>query len=98
MGDSQRIRVFLVDDHAVVRRGMRAFFDMLDDIEVMGEARDGRAALDELAVLAARYDLPDVVLMDLLMPRLDGIAATTATRQRSPQRGGGARTRFRRAG
>jgi DNA-binding NarL/FixJ family response regulator len=84
MGDSQRIRVFLVDDHAVVRRGMRAFFDMLDDIEVMGEARDGRAALDELAVLAARYDLPDVVLMDLLMPRLDGIAATTAIRQRYP--------------
>ncbi len=44
------IRVFLVDDHAVVRRGMRAFFEMLDDIEVLGEASDGQAALDELAV------------------------------------------------
>ena len=78
VGDSRPIRVFLVDDHAVVRRGMRAFFDMFDDIEILGEAADGRAALDELAVLAARQNLPDVVLMDLLMPRLDGVAATTA--------------------
>jgi len=78
------IRVFLVDDHAVVRRGMRAFFDMLDDIEVLGEAADGQAALDELAVLAVRDDLPDVVLMDLLMPRVDGIAATKAIKQRYP--------------
>jgi DNA-binding NarL/FixJ family response regulator len=78
------IRVFLVDDHAVVRQGMRAFFDMTDDIEVFGEAADGRAALDELAVLAAADDLPDVVLMDLLMPRLDGIAATTAIKQQYP--------------
>ncbi len=82
--DSQPIRVFLVDDHAVVRRGMRAFFDMLDDIEVQGEAADGQAVLDELAVLAVRDDLPDVVLMDLLMPRLDGIAATKAIKQRYP--------------
>jgi DNA-binding NarL/FixJ family response regulator len=82
--DSQPIRVFLVDDHAVVRRGMRAFFDMLDDIEVLGEAADGQAALDELAVLAVRDDLPDVVLMDLLMPRVDGIAATKAIKQRYP--------------
>jgi DNA-binding NarL/FixJ family response regulator len=83
-GDSPPIRVFLVDDHAVVRRGMRAFFDMLDDIAVLGEAADGQAALDELAVLAARQDLPDVVLMDLLMPRLDGVAATTVIKQRYP--------------
>jgi len=82
--DAHPIRVFLVDDHAVVRRGMRAFFDMLDDIEVMGEAADGQAALDELAVLAVRDDLPDVVLMDLLMPRVDGIAATKAIKQRYP--------------
>ena len=72
------IRVFLVDDHVVVRRGMCAFFDMFDDIEILGEAADGRAALDEMAVLAAHQNLPDVVLMDLLMPRLDGVAATTA--------------------
>lgn len=83
--ESKPIRVFLVDDHTVVRRGMRAFFDMLDDIDVLGEAADGQAALDELAVMAARDDLPDVVLMDLLMPRLDGIAATAAIKQRYPQ-------------
>jgi DNA-binding NarL/FixJ family response regulator len=83
--DSAPIRVFLVDDHAVVRRGMRAFFAVLDDIEVLGEAQDGKAALDELAVLAARDDLPDVVLMDLLMPRLDGIATTAAIKRQYPQ-------------
>ena len=78
------IRVFLVDDHTVVRRGMRAFLAMLSDIEVIGEAADGQAALDELAVLDKADDLPDVVLMDLLMPRLDGVAATSAIKQRHP--------------
>jgi DNA-binding NarL/FixJ family response regulator len=84
MTDQPVIQVFLVDDHAVVRRGMRAFFDMLFDIEVIGEAEDGQAALDELAALDEAGDLPDVVLMDLLMPRLDGVAATSAIRQRHP--------------
>jgi len=78
------IRVFLVDDHTVVRRGMRAFLDMLSDIEVIGEAADGQAALDELAVLDKADKLPDVVLMDLLMPRLDGVAATAAIKERHP--------------
>ncbi|WP_370948994.1 response regulator [Amycolatopsis sp. cg5] len=78
------IRVFLVDDHVVVRRGMRAFFDMLDDIEVLGEAPDGQSALDQLAVSAAGDKLPDVVLMDLLMPRLDGIAATRVIKKLYP--------------
>lgn len=80
----QTIRVFLVDDHTVVRRGMRTFLAMLSDIDVIGEAADGQAALDELAVLDRAGDLPDVVLMDLLMPRLDGVAATSAIRQRHP--------------
>lgn len=79
------IRVFLVDDHAVVRKGMHAFFAMLDDIDVMGEAADGQEALDKLAVLAAHDDLPDVVLMDLLMPRLDGLGATRAIKDRYPR-------------
>ena len=82
--DSSPIRVFLVDDHAVVRRGMRAFLDMLDDIKVLGEAADGQAALDQIAVLAAQDDLPDVVLMDLLMPRMDGVAATSVIKDRYP--------------
>ncbi|SDY47142.1 DNA-binding response regulator, NarL/FixJ family, contains REC and HTH domains [Amycolatopsis xylanica] len=83
-GGSPPIRVFLVDDHVVVRRGMRAFFDMLDDIEVLGEAPDGQSALDQLAVSAHDDKLPDVVLMDLLMPRLDGIAATRAIKKLYP--------------
>jgi DNA-binding NarL/FixJ family response regulator len=82
--DRQAIQVFLVDDHAVVRSGMRAFLGMLSDIEVLGEAADGQAALDELAVHARSGTLPDVVLMDLLMPRLDGVAATAAIKQRYP--------------
>ena len=83
-GNSPPIRIFVVDDHAVVRRGMRAFFDMLTDTEVLGEAADGQAALDKLAEMAVRHDLPDVVLMDLVMPRLDGLAATAAIKQRYP--------------
>jgi DNA-binding NarL/FixJ family response regulator len=83
--EGTRIRGFLVDDHMVVRRGMCAFFALLDDIEVIGEAADGQAALDELAVMAASGGLPDVVLMDLVMPRLDGLAATKAIKQRYPE-------------
>ena len=73
-----------MDDHAVVRRGMRAFLDVIDDVEVVGDAVDGKAALDELAVLAARGELPHVVLMDLLMPGLDGVATTAAIKRRYP--------------
>ncbi|GAA3689774.1 LuxR family two component transcriptional regulator [Lentzea atacamensis] len=78
------IRVFLVDDHAVVRRGMHAFLGMLNDIEVVDEAEDGQVALEKLSLRAERGDLPDVVLMDLLMPRLDGIGATRAIKQLYP--------------
>ncbi|EHR52199.1 response regulator containing a CheY-like receiver domain and an HTH DNA-binding domain [Saccharomonospora marina XMU15] len=66
--------VLLVDDHAVVRRGLTAYLDMVDDITVVGEAKDGRDALRYLAESAVR---PDVVLMDLLMPGIDGVEATS---------------------
>lgn len=65
------IRVLLVDDHAMVRRGMRDFLDLHDDIEVVGEAIDGAEAVERAAELR-----PDVVVMDLMMPNLDGIEAT----------------------
>jgi DNA-binding NarL/FixJ family response regulator len=79
------IRVMLVDDHGVVRRGMSAYLELLDDIEVIAEAGDGKQAVDRLALLEAEDRLPDVVLMDLLMPRMDGIAATAEIRKRWPE-------------
>jgi two-component system, NarL family, response regulator LiaR len=62
------IRVLIADDHAVVRQGLRTFLDLQDDIEVVGEAADGEEAL-----AAAERLAPDVVLVDLVMPKLDGI-------------------------
>ena len=67
---SSRIRVLIVDDHSVVRMGLRVFFDLQDDIEVVGEASDG----SEGVAMARRLE-PDVVLMDLLMPNMDGVTA-----------------------
>jgi NarL family two-component system response regulator LiaR len=71
--------VLVVDDHAVVREGLRAFLDLQDGIEVAGEAGDGEEAL-----VAVERLQPDVVLMDLVMPKLDGLAAMRAIRDRSP--------------
>lgn len=83
--DGTDVRVFLVDDHAVVRAGLAAYLGTEPRMRVVGQASDGRAALQQLAVLAASGDLPDVVLMDLLMPRMDGIATTTEIKQRWPE-------------
>ena len=74
------IRVLVADDHAVVRRGLRTFLELQDEIEVVGEAEDGEQALAE----AERLD-PDVILLDLVMPRVDGIAALHGLRERSPR-------------
>jgi DNA-binding NarL/FixJ family response regulator len=68
---SAPIRVLLVDDHAMVRRGMRDFLALHDDLEIVGEAADGAAAVDQAQALR-----PDVIVMDLLMPGVDGIDAT----------------------
>ncbi|MGH3277820.1 MAG: response regulator [Trebonia sp.] len=78
------LTVFLVDDHAIVRSGVRAYLDMIDDITVAGEAGAGQEALDRIAVLERGGDLPDVVLMDLLMPGMDGIEATRQLKARWP--------------
>jgi DNA-binding NarL/FixJ family response regulator len=69
------IRVLIVDDEALVRAGLRMILESADDIAVVGEAGDGADAVE-----AVRRSLPDVVLMDVRMPQLDGLAATTAVR------------------
>jgi DNA-binding NarL/FixJ family response regulator len=78
------VRVFIVDDHTVVRRGLRAYLETVDDMEVVGEAADGQEALDGIGALVAAGRPPDVVLMDLLMPGMDGVTATAAITRRHP--------------
>ena len=73
------IRVLIADDHAVVRQGLRTYLELQQDIDVVAEAADGEAAVGE----AARH-APDVVLLDLVMPRLDGVAALRLLRERAP--------------
>jgi DNA-binding NarL/FixJ family response regulator len=79
------VRVFVVDDHTVVRRGLRAYLEMVDDMEVVGEAADGQEALDGIAALVAAGEPPDVALMDLLMPGMDGVTATVAITEHYPE-------------
>ncbi|NTV65786.1 MAG: response regulator transcription factor [Oscillochloris sp.] len=73
------IRIMLVDDHAVVRSGLGAFLSIHPDLELVGEAEDG-----EQAVLRAGALKPDVILMDLMMPVMDGVAATQAIKAAHP--------------
>jgi DNA-binding NarL/FixJ family response regulator len=70
------IRVLLADDHAMVRQGLRTFLDLQDDIEVVAEADDGAAAAD-----AAARTKPDVILLDLVMPGVDGVGALKRLRE-----------------
>ena len=76
---SQPIRVMLVDDHAMVRKGLATFLKVFDDLELAGEADSGAAAIQ----LCAKV-LPDVILMDMVMPEMDGATATRAIRQQFP--------------
>jgi NarL family two-component system response regulator LiaR len=79
MTESNRIRVLIVDDHAVVRSGLVAFLEIFGDLELAGEAADGK---DAVRLCAERR--PDVVLMDLMMPGMDGATASGIIRQQSP--------------
>lgn len=78
MGDS--IRIILVDDHNMVRMGLKAFFSTLPDIQVVGEAGTGEEAVRLAGELA-----PDVALMDLIMPGMDGVEATRQVKKVSPR-------------
>ena len=80
MRRSDRIRLLIVDDHKVVRNGLRVFISLYDDIEVVGEASNGQRALEQCAA-----HLPDVVLMDMMMPGMDGPTATRLIREQFPQ-------------
>ena len=77
---SKPIRVMLVDDHTMVRRGLAAFLKVFDDLQLAGEAESGAAAIQLCGEI-----LPDVVLMDMVMPDMDGATATQAIRQQFPQ-------------
>lgn len=79
MSKSPPIRVMLVDDHTMVRRGLATFLKVFDDLELVGEAADGETAVE----LCGRI-LPDVVLMDMVMPDMDGVTATRLIRQQFP--------------
>jgi NarL family two-component system response regulator LiaR len=76
---SQPIRVLLVDDHTMVRRGLATILMVFDDLQLAGEAEDGETAIQLCAQV-----VPDVVLMDMVMPGMDGATATRAIRQQSP--------------
>ena len=77
---ADRIRVLVVDDHVVVRRGIKALLATVDSVEVVGEAQDGVEALSKAGSLQ-----PDVILLDLLMPRMDGIEVTERVMARNPE-------------
>ena len=80
----KRVRVFVVDDHAVVRAGLAAVLTQFPTTVFVGSAPDGRTALAELATMAGKGALPDVVLMDIVMPDMDGIEVATRIRRVYP--------------
>jgi NarL family two-component system response regulator LiaR len=77
---SQPIRVMLVDDHTMVRHGLATFLMVYDDLQLVGEAESGEAAIQ----LCAEVE-PDVILMDMVLPVMDGVTATRAIRQKHPE-------------
>ena len=80
MPRADKIRLLIVDDHKVVRNGLRVFVSLYDDLEIVGEARNGREALEQCAA-----HRPDVVLMDMVMPVMDGPTSTRLIREQFPE-------------
>ncbi len=76
----RKIKILLVDDHAIMRDGIKALLSIYDDIEVVGEASEGREALE-----MARELNPDVVVMDISMPGMDGLEVTHRLTKRNPK-------------
>ena len=77
---SEPIRIMLVDDHAMVRKGLATFLKVFDELELVGEAENGESAIKLCGEI-----MPDVVLMDMVMPEMDGAAATRIIREKYPQ-------------
>jgi NarL family two-component system response regulator LiaR len=80
MTEDRPIRVMIVDDHAMLRGGLRLFLSSFDDLELVAEASGGEQGLALCA-----HQMPDVILMDMVMPGMDGATATAAIRERYPQ-------------
>ena len=80
MSEPRSIRVMIVDDHAMVRTGLATFMEVSDDLDLVGQATNGQEAVE----LCEQFQ-PDVILMDLVMPEMDGVTATRIIRERWPQ-------------